>query len=48
MRGRAVPPFHLPFIVAAMTLGGPVAGGWVAAISSLELREIREVPWSAR
>lgn len=42
---RAVLTFHLPFIVAAMTLGGPVAGGWVAAISSLELRELREVPW---
>lgn len=43
--GRAVLTFHLPFVVAAMTLGGPVAGGWVAAISSIELRELREVPW---
>jgi diguanylate cyclase (GGDEF)-like protein len=43
--GRAVLTFHLPFIVAAMTLGGPVAGGWVAAIATIELREIREVPW---
>jgi diguanylate cyclase (GGDEF)-like protein len=43
--GRAVLTFHLPFIVAAMTLGGPVAGGWVAAIATLELRELREVPW---
>ena len=45
LRGRAVLTFHLPFVVAAMTLGGPVAGGWVAAISSIELREVREVPW---
>ena len=37
--------FHLPFIVAAMILGGPVAAGWVGAVSTLELREIREVPW---
>jgi diguanylate cyclase (GGDEF)-like protein len=43
--GRAVLTFHLPFIVAAMTLGGPVAGGWVAAIATLEVRELREVPW---
>ncbi|HEU4671693.1 MAG TPA: GGDEF domain-containing protein [Candidatus Limnocylindrales bacterium] len=43
--GRGVITFHLPFIVAAMTLGGPVAGAWVGAISSLELRELREVPW---
>ena len=43
--GRAVLTFHLPFEVAAMTLGGPVAGGWVAAISTIELRELREVPW---
>jgi diguanylate cyclase (GGDEF)-like protein len=43
--GRAVLTFHLPFIVAAMTLGGPVAGGWVAAIATIEVREIRDVPW---
>ena len=43
--GHAVLTFHLPFIVAAMALGGPVAGGWVAAIASIELRELREVPW---
>jgi diguanylate cyclase (GGDEF)-like protein len=42
---RAVLTFHLPFEVAAMTLGGPVAGGWVAAVSTIELRELREVPW---
>ena len=33
-------------IVAATVLGGPTAGGWVAAIGSTELREVRgEVPW---
>ena len=43
--GQAVLTFHLPFIVAAMALGGPVAAGWVAAIATIELRELREVPW---
>jgi diguanylate cyclase (GGDEF)-like protein len=43
--GHAVLTFHLPFIVAAMVLGGPVAGGWVAAIATIELRELREAPW---
>ncbi len=42
---HAVVTFHLPFIVAATLLGGPVAGGWVAFISTIELRELREVPW---
>jgi HD-GYP domain-containing protein (c-di-GMP phosphodiesterase class II) len=33
-------------IVAAMILGGPVAAGFVAAIGSTELREVRgRVPW---
>jgi diguanylate cyclase (GGDEF)-like protein len=45
LRRRGMLTFHLPFIVAAMTLGGPVAAGWVAAISTLEIRELREVPW---
>ncbi len=32
--------------VAAMLLGGPVAAGWVAAIGTTELRELRgKVPW---
>ena len=44
-RGHGVLTFHLPFIVAAMTLGGPVAAGWVALLATTELREIREVPW---
>jgi diguanylate cyclase (GGDEF)-like protein len=37
--------FHLPFIVAAMALGGPTAGAVVALISTIERREIREMPW---
>jgi len=33
-------------IVASMTLGGPAAAGWVAAIGTTELREIRgQIPW---
>jgi hypothetical protein len=33
-------------IVAAMTLGGPAAAGWVALIGTTELRELRgKVPW---
>jgi putative nucleotidyltransferase with HDIG domain len=33
-------------LIAAMSLGGPVAAIWVAAIGSTELREIRgRVPW---
>jgi diguanylate cyclase (GGDEF)-like protein len=45
LHGYGVLTFHLPFIIAATALGGPVAGGWVAMISTLEAREIREVPW---
>ena len=37
--------FHLPFIIAAMALGGPTAGALVAVVSTIERREIREVPW---
>jgi diguanylate cyclase (GGDEF)-like protein len=43
--GHGVLTFHLPFIVAAMVLGGPIAGGWVAFIASFERRELREAPW---
>jgi diguanylate cyclase (GGDEF)-like protein len=43
--GHGVLTFHLPFIVAAMVLGGPIAGGWVACIASFERREITEMPW---
>jgi diguanylate cyclase (GGDEF)-like protein len=42
---HAVLTFHLPFVVAAMMLGGPVAAGWVGLVSTIELREIRQVPW---
>ncbi len=37
--------FHLPFIGAAMILGGPTAGAWVAFLSSIERRELEEQPW---
>jgi len=44
-RGTLVSVSTAP-IIAAMTLGGPVAAGWVAAIGSTELREVRgRVPW---
>jgi diguanylate cyclase (GGDEF)-like protein len=36
---------HLPFVAAAMTLGGPVAGAWVAALGTFDRRELREAPW---
>jgi putative nucleotidyltransferase with HDIG domain len=33
-------------LVAAMSLGGPVAAGWVALVGTTELREVRgDVPW---
>src|SRR5947207_5454529 len=33
-------------IVAAMSLGGPIVAGWVAALGTTELRELRgKVPW---
>src|SRR5262249_10628672 len=33
-------------IMAALFLGGPAAGAWVAAIGTIELREIRgRIPW---
>jgi putative nucleotidyltransferase with HDIG domain len=33
-------------VVAAMALGGPAAAGWVAALGTTELRELRgRVPW---
>lgn len=37
--------FHLPFIGAALVLGGPTAGAWVAFVSTLERREIEQLPW---
>lgn len=47
IHGQSVLTFHLPFIIAATALGGPVAGGWVAMVSTLEARELdpNEVPW---
>ena len=45
MRGHGVLTFHLPFIIAATALGGPAVGGWVAVVATLEMRELREVPW---
>ena len=33
-------------IVAAMALGGPAVAGWVAAIGTTEVREVRgRIPW---
>ena len=45
--GHGVLTFHLPFIIAAMALGGPTAGAIVALVSTIEARELRasEVPW---
>lgn len=37
--------FHLPFITAALLLGGPVAGAWVAVLGTIDRRELREAPW---
>ena len=43
--GHVLLTFHLPFIAAAMILGGPIAGAWVALLGTIERRELREVPW---
>src|SRR5207244_934440 len=44
-RGTVVSVSIAP-IVAVMFLGGPAAAGWVAAIGTTELREVRgRVPW---
>src|SRR6476659_529075 len=33
-------------IIAAISLGGPAVGGWVAAIGTTEMRELRgRIPW---
>ncbi len=37
--------FHLPFIAAAMVLGGPTAGAWVGFLSTFERRELESQPW---
>lgn len=43
--GAGFVTFHLPFMGAAMVLGGPTAGAWVAFLSSLERRELEQLPW---
>ncbi len=43
--GLLVWTFHFPFIAAAMALGGPTAGAWVAFLSTLERRELESGPW---
>jgi diguanylate cyclase (GGDEF)-like protein len=43
--GHATLTFHLPFITAALILGGPVAGAWVAVVGTIDRRELREAPW---
>ncbi len=43
--GGGVVTFHLPFVGAAMILGGPTAGAWVAFLSTVERRELETQPW---
>jgi diguanylate cyclase (GGDEF)-like protein len=43
--GGGVMTFHLPFVGAAMILGGPTAGAWVAFLATVERRELESVPW---
>ena len=43
--GGAMLTFHLPFVGAAMVLGGPTAGAWVAVLSTIERRELESQPW---
>jgi diguanylate cyclase (GGDEF)-like protein len=45
LQGHGVLTFHFPFIIAALALGGPTAGALVALISTIERRELRDVPW---
>ena len=45
MPGGGTMTFHLPFVGAAMILGGPTAGAWVAFLSSIERRELESQPW---
>jgi diguanylate cyclase (GGDEF)-like protein len=37
--------FHLPFVGAAMILGGPTAGAWVAFLATTDRRELQSQPW---
>jgi diguanylate cyclase (GGDEF)-like protein len=43
--GGGTMTFHGPFVGAAMVLGGPTAGAWVAFLSTVELRELESQPW---
>jgi diguanylate cyclase (GGDEF)-like protein len=43
--GSGVWTFHMPFIAAAMALGGPTAGAWVGFLSTIERRELESQPW---
>jgi diguanylate cyclase (GGDEF)-like protein len=43
--GGAAMTFHLPFVGAAMIVGGPTAGAWVAFLSTIERRELETQPW---
>jgi diguanylate cyclase (GGDEF)-like protein len=44
--GRASLVFGGAAVIAAIVLGGPTAGGWVALLGTLELRELRgDIPW---
>ncbi len=43
--GGGLLTFHMPFIGAALVLGGPTAGAWVAFLSSIERRELESQPW---
>lgn len=45
IHGYGVLTFHMPFILAAAALGGPAAGGVVAFVGTMELRELRDPPW---
>lgn len=45
LHGHGVLTFHLPFIVAAMALGGPAAGAIVALLGTFERREFDDMPW---
>jgi diguanylate cyclase (GGDEF)-like protein len=45
LHGHGALTFHIPFIVAAMAIGGPTAGAIVAMVSTIERREFREMPW---
>jgi diguanylate cyclase (GGDEF)-like protein len=45
MPGGGTMTFHLPFVGAAMILGGPTAGAWVGFLATIERRELETQPW---